>query len=265
MSRLRFGKFILFATAASAAFSLEPNASLITYSCYISGRLVVNSLSKKGLIGNNTRDLIQYALGGFIFGKFYTAFSWIYRADIVNSILFPDSQLELLPSGINYVYHLSLVSIFKSTFLLTLPLFCVGFLNEELDGLGNNKGFDYIKTCRNLFFSSSIRYFIGHGIEHNFFSAGAYFIGGIAGTLVFELLDGISNKSPLFSDKSKLWNFQGLVFYKSVRDLCSSTLSTAASSAPILKDLYCSYDILFSVLNKLSDQISADYFCNKSN
>lgn len=254
---------MLFATAASAAFALEPNASVITYSCYILGRLVVNRLSKSGFIGDKSKDLMHYALGGFIFGKFYTAFNWVYKTNFVNSFLFSDAALDSLPNGMDYIYHLSLVSLFKSAFLLTLPLFCVGFLNEELDNSGNNNGFDYVKVCRNLFISSSVRYFAGHGIEHNFFSNGAYFIGGLVGSFTYEMLDSGMDKAPLFNKNSKFINFHGFVAYKSFRDFCTSSLSTFAAKLPLVGGFYCGYDIVFSALNKLSDQIFYDFISSK--
>ena len=264
MSNPRFFKFMLFATAASAAFALEPRASIITYSCYIIGRLIVNRLRKNDCIQNNARDLMHYALGGFIFGKFYTAFNWIYKDDMVNAILLSDSQLELLPNGMNYIFHLSLVSVFKSTFLLALPLFCVGFLNEELDGCAKNNEFNYMRVCRNLFISSSVRYFVGHGIEHNLFSRGAYFLGGVVGSFVFEVLDGGIDKAPLFNKESKMMNFHGLVVYKSLRDFCTSSLSTFATYLPFIGGFYCGYDITFSVLNKLSDQLIFSWFLDEA-
>lgn len=253
MTNYKFGKFILFATAASVACTLQPGHSLVTYSCYIAGRLIVNKLSRDNIISNRTRDILHYALGGFIFGKFYSAFNWIYSQDFVNSILFSDQSLEVLPTGMNYIYQLSLISTFKSTFLLSLPLFCVGFLNENLDGDSKASGFDYMKVCRNLFISSSVRYFTGHLVEHNLFSTGSYFLGGIAGSLMYEILDGGLKKPPLFSKESKFSNFNGFVIYKSVRDLCTSTLSSGVTYLPFVRDVFCAYDIVFSALSKVSD------------
>ena len=258
----KFCKFLLFATAASVSFSLEPNKSLITYSAYIIGRLLINRLSEANVISQNSRDVAHYALGGLVFGKFYNAFSWVYQKEFVNSFLFDDATLENLPSGMSYLYYLSTISIVKSLCLLSLPLFCIGFLNEELDKQNVSNKFDYAKVCKNLFISSALRYFISHGIEHNLFSRGSYLIGGLVGSAAYELLDGGLIENPILKNQSQIANFSGMIVYKSFRDLCTSALSTLCASTFLLKDIYCGYDVLFSTLNKLSDLACFSYVKN---